>query len=457
MEKQYHELHAPHGEAELFLPASPPEMRSFFAKCMHTLEFQTAMSERAQVHLCHKWAQEYYEGEQPISYQNIADFFGLVKSTVEYHLSRPFDIFEGCKRGRIGRPPLLSDEELQELRNYITERFSNRVPCTYEEILEHMEEEFGRLLNIKTLRNFISQSLEFKSVTGVPLEDLRLFSRTEDIDKYFNKLTEILSVGKIPAAFLINVDESGFNEYVDARKSVRIVPASYDQNSIPVPITRTEKRATLIAAICADGSALRPMVIVPRDTIEQELLLLGYTTDKVQFGRSEKGFVNTRLFNEWGRSTLVPEIESRRLRHGYDGPAVLIFDGFGCHLNSTFMELAENAGIICVQLPAHTSDQLQPCDLGIFANQKHWQSRVHVAANWSRQTKQLVRMIDSFRLATTPKNIVSAFRKSGIVTFLDQTNLTLMVRVDRLAATAVRGSNGLELREDEGGKRRIRI
>ena len=114
--------------------------------------------------------------------------------------------------------------------------------------------------------------------------------------------------------------------------------------------------------------------------------------------------------------------------------------------------LARKRNIVCAQLPPHTSDQLQPCDLGIFANQKRWQNRVTVAAHWSRQTKQVIKMVDSFRLATTPKNVVAAFRKGGIVTVVDQTNLTLMARVDRRAATAVR-----ETFEDDGGKARIRI
>ena len=38
-------------------------------------------------------------------------------------------------------------------------------------------------------------------------------------------------------------------------------------------------------------------------------------------------------------------------------------------------------------------------------------------------------------MATTPENVVSAFRESGIVSFPDQRNLALMVR-DRRAASA---------------------
>ena len=453
-QESYHSLHAPHGIMELQVPSDPPALRHFFEQCIASHDFQTATSERAQVHMCFRWGKEHYDGN--LSLRNLAEFFMIAKSTVSYHLSRPFDVFEGSECGQIGRPPLLSAEDMQILRDYITARHEQHYPCTYDDVIDHFQNLQGRLLNIKTLRRLISESDEFKTVTGVPLEDSRLFSRIEDIQDYFARLNEIVTVGNIPAAFILNVDESGFNEYVDARKSVRLVPTSYELNSVPVPITRAEKRATLIAGICADGSALRPMIIVPRDTVEQELLLLGYTADKVQFGHSEKGFVNTSLFIEWGRSTLVPELRHRRKVHKYEGPALLIFDGFGCHLNEQFLEMMEDENVICLQLPPHTSDQLQPCDLGIFANQKRWQSRVTVDPGWSRQTKQIVRIVDSYRHATSYKNVVGAFRKSGIVTFLDQ-NLTLRARVDTSFATAVRDGSDLDHDASVCDKRRVKI
>ena len=65
-------------------------------------------------------------------------------------------------------------------------------------------------------------------------------------------------------------------------------------------------------------------------------------------------------------------------------------------------------------------------------------------------------MVDSFRCATTPKNVVGAFRKSGLVTFLDET-MRLMIRVDRSHATAVRHFQGEPDEILEGDKRRINI
>ena len=100
-----------------------------------------------------------------------------------------------------------------------------------------------------------------------------------------------------------------------------------------------------------------------------------------------------------------------------EGPTVFIFDGFGCHLNESFMELIENDNILCVQLPGHTSDQLQSCDLGIFGNLKRWQSRVTVAANWSSQTQQLIRVLDSSAWPRRPRTLCQHFEKVALSVF----------------------------------------
>ena len=64
------------------------------------------------------------------------------------------------------------------------------------------------------------------------MEDSRNFSDPNEIDEYLARLVEMLEVGQIPAAFLINADETGFQEFVDARGSARIVPTEYPLNSV---------------------------------------------------------------------------------------------------------------------------------------------------------------------------------------------------------------------------------
>lgn len=60
-------------------------------------------------------------------------------------------------------------------------------------------------------------------------------------------------------------------------------------------------------------------------------------------------------------------------------------------------------------------------------------------------------------MATTHKNVVGAFRKSGIVTWLDEATLVLMVRVDVSYATALRDVDDPVPTRLAGDKDRMRI
>ena len=446
-------LHPPHGFHNVTVPQNPPKVHAFFERVLETRDFHLAASEREQVHLVHRWAAA---ENLKISLDVIADFFQSSKSTVHHHLHKPFEPGESISPCNNGRPSVLTQEQQNELRAFLLSRFENRYPASYEDCRDFLLNAYDLSVNIKTLRGIVERCCDFRVVEGVPMEDSRNFADPDEIDAYFARLREVLEVAKIPAAFVINADETGFQEFVDAHRSARIVPAEYPLNSVPVPVTRAEKRATLLAAVCADGTCLRPMVVVQRDTMERELLLRGYRADKIHYARSEKGFMNTELFTEWGRNTLLPEMRRRRADHDYDGPIVLLIDGFGCHHSDSFTSMCEEEGIVCVFLPPHTSDQLQPCDLGLFAIQKRWSSNIQIDDDLNRQTKQVIKIVDSLRMAGTFKNITGAFRKAGIVTFLDD-DLRLMVRVDTRYASAVRHLQGDHMMRLEGDKQRLFI
>ena len=449
------QLHPAHGYHDLHLPSGPQELAMFFGRCVESREFQLASSERQQVHLVWSWAQDY---PYRITYQHVADFFGLAKSTIWHHLRRPFSPWDGCKPGQPGRPGLLSDEQLTALRVFIEERFEARYPASYEDCRDFLMDEFDLNVNVKSLRALIARSDIFTTVDGEPMEDSRIYSDPQKIDEYYRNIEEIIRVGNIPAEFIINIDEVGFEAYADARKTRRIVPARYPLNSIPVPVSRAEKRATLLAGICGDGTTLKPMVVLQRETIERELLLRGYTSSQIHFARNDTGYMTSQLFTEWSEQSFFPELRRRRDRAGYDGPILLILDGFGCHHGERFQDACEENNVVLAFIPPHTSDQVQPCDLGIFANQKRWQNCVRVDEDLNRQTKQVIRIIDSFRMATTLKNVTGAFRKSGIVTYVSEETGVLMARVDTRYATRVRHfANEEDIDDDDEGKRRVKI
>ena len=426
-------LRPPHDMSELTILSEPP-LRRFFETCVEATDFVSAASEREQVQLVYKWAQQY---APDISLRQIADFFQLAKSTIWHHLRKPVETGVPESPCTNGRPSLLTSEQMSELSCFIQSRFEQKIPATYEDCREFLLERFDLAVESGSLRAFITRSCAFKTVIGHPIEDLRAFSSEEAIDEYLTQLEQTLNVAQIPAAFIVNIDEAGFAEFADRHTTTRIVPASYPLNSVGVPVSRAEKRATLLAGICADGSALKPLVIVQRDTLERELLVRGYTADKIMFETTEKGYMNTEVFIKWGKKCFIPEMQRRRQDFGYDGPIILLLDQFGCHVNEVFIAMCEEANVVCTFLPPHTSDQLQPCDLGLFGIQKKWMSSIQIPDGLNRQTRQIVRIIDSYRMATTFKNVTSAFRRAGIVTYLDD-ELRLMARVDIRYASAVR-------------------
>ena len=450
-------LNPPHGFNELCLPLFDPLKREFFAKCAEHDDFHRTTSEREQVHLLFQWSQ--MQSITQISLQDIADFLGVNKGTIAWHLSKPFHPGQPCEPLRGGRPSVIPDEVLQQLARYIQDAFDIHVPVTYEDLRDHLLTEFELQIQSDTLRKFVRRSPLFRVVRGIPMEDSRLFSSPQKIDEYFDRISEVIEVGTIPSAFIINLDEAGFDSYVDARKIKRVVPASFLEREIPTPVSRQEKRATLLAAVCADGYCLRPMVVLQRGTVERELLDLGYTDQVVAYGHSETGFMNSSLFLQWAERSFFPEIRQRRALLGYEGPALLIMDGFNVHTSSAFDVLCEEANVVKILIPPHTSDQLQPCDLGLFAVMKRWQSNISLPPDLNKQTKQIVRMLDSLRMATTPKNVIGAFRKAGIVGQFSIEKGTMLATVDRSQATAVRHFQHQNPVEEQGvnPKERIRI
>ena len=59
----------------------------------------------------------------------------------------------------------------------------------------------------------------------------------------------------------------------------------------------------MIAAIAADGDALQPMIVIHRQTVDEELRVLGYTNSALILAHSPTGYVNTKIFESGHNGT----------------------------------------------------------------------------------------------------------------------------------------------------------
>lgn len=236
---------------------------------------------------------------------------------------------------------------------------------------------------------------------------------------------------------ILDIDESGYQSMVDSRKINCVVPLDFPEQTINVPVDAKEKRSTLLAGIFADGTYLKPTIVVPRKTVEIELYHNGYTPDKVQIYTQENGFFEAGLFGRWAEEVVVPEDEKRRAEHEYKEAFALLMDGASVHNSDWFDELCFEHGIFIVILPAHSTEITQLLDLVIFSVAKALIRRIHIEEELNKQTQQIIKMINSYHQACTISNILSAFQAAGITHYYDLENNTSKVRVSRENARRV--------------------
>ncbi|OHT00012.1 hypothetical protein TRFO_33435 [Tritrichomonas foetus] len=248
--------------------------------------------------------------------------------------------------------------------NHITERFNEKKPLTYEELLKFIQKTFHKDVLLDSLRHVIRNNGHFKIVTGIPLEKERTEVSNEEIDKFF-EITE-KEIVDIPASFLFNADETGIQPFLDIRDVTCIVPIEYPKEQVYVPVDRKIKRTTMLSCVCGDGESLKPLLVLQRKTIERELLYEGINGDDVECVCTENGFMLSNLFTHLRIKFIFPYLSKKRKKLNYYGEAMLILDNCSSHLSDEFLDECLYHKVIVNFIPAYSSDQLQVLDLGLF-------------------------------------------------------------------------------------------
>ena len=125
------------------------------------------------------------------------------------------------------------------------------------------------------------------------------------------------------------------------------------------------------------------------------------------------GFVNQQIFDDWF-SNFCLNLMQKRIRLHFNGPALLIMDGFRPHINSLNKVNIPNLNLYALIIPAHSSDQTQPLDLGTFGLSKRNIYKITNEAPASRVVNQLNKIVSSLWMASCPPAVVKAFRSAGI-------------------------------------------
>jgi hypothetical protein len=151
----------------------------------------------------------------------------------------------------------------------ISNAFKRRESISMVYIIEQIHMFFEITVSLTTMLHVMKQMWRFKTVEGIPMEGTRVMADKNTVDAYYEHLTTFLPGTLRP--FILNADESGFAENTDARHETFVAPSDYPLDHIYIPTDRHMKGSTLVAAIVADGTGLKSLMIIPHFTIEREL------------------------------------------------------------------------------------------------------------------------------------------------------------------------------------------
>jgi hypothetical protein len=123
---------------------------------------------------------------------------------------------------------------------------------------------------------------------------------------------------------------------------------------------------TIVAAICADGTTLPPLLIYQSDsgTIRDSWLQdFDFEQHNCWFSSSPNGWTSNELGLKWLESLFQKESRESARRDW----RMLFVDSHGSHVTTSFLKAAIDLKILVVIYPPHSTHRLQPLDVGCFA------------------------------------------------------------------------------------------
>ncbi|KAB0795100.1 hypothetical protein PPYR_11939 [Photinus pyralis] len=233
----------------------------------------------------------------------------------------------------------------------------------------------------------------------------------ENVNNFFDLIFEVMARYNFECQDIYNMDETRVTtvqrpEKIVARKGVKQVGS--------VTFAERGTLVTLALAVSASGNAIPPMFVFPRQNYRNHFVANGPpgcigTANKSGWMIQEHFIIFLKHFIKHSRCTK-------------ERPVLLILDNHDSHLSLEGIELCGENGVIILSLPPHCSHKLQPLDrsASVYGPFKKYVNSMSDA--WMRSNPGKTMSIydipglvrDALPLATTPNNIQSGFRVSGI-------------------------------------------
>lgn len=178
--RNHQKLRRPHNIHEVYpMNIERRELRDLLLSVVETNHWNKALSEREQVVYVHQYCKN--SGIYASQYE-LAKFFGVERTTIQYHLLQGIDEINPSIERPLGRPSILNENEKTILKQFIIYHYENKYPVTYQGICEFCFEKFQKDIMLDTIRHIIGALDDKKFVTGIPMDNDRALCDIAKLD-----------------------------------------------------------------------------------------------------------------------------------------------------------------------------------------------------------------------------------------------------------------------------------
>ncbi|KAF8234248.1 DDE-domain-containing protein [Tricholoma matsutake] len=232
---------------------------------------------------------------------------------------------------------------------------------TYSTLTKYASEILGKLIGESWPKRFLARHPDLKA---------KALNQTA-VDGFYNILEDIVVEFGIKQENPWNMDEKGVQLGIGVKVTAII---DHDQATIYSVEDGNHELVTIIEAVCADGTALIPLVIFQgvHRNLEWGQPENNPSSASVIWHNVMGWFPNNQ---ELGLKWLEWDFEPHTRPESLEEYHLLILDGHNSHCTYPFIKFSSEHCIIIICLPSHTTHALQPCNVGIFSPLAHaWKS-----------------------------------------------------------------------------------
>lgn len=252
-------------------------------------------------------------------------------------------------------------------------------------------------------------NLSLRTPEQISVNRAKAFSK-QNVDAFFRNLSKVLDENRYEPHRIWNMDETGCPTV-----PTKVVKVIAQKGTRRVGQKTSAERGTTVSlalAVSATGQSIPPFYIFPRKNMQQIFMTHANACD---VGRpSDSGWMNAKLFLDYMRHFIKHTNASKK------SPILLVLDNHTSHLSIEAIDLAVDNGITMVSFPPHCSHRMQPLDVSVFGpfktllhNQSQAWMKNHIGKTLGLQ--DIVGLANKcLDLTTTPRNIKSGFRATGI-------------------------------------------